>query len=89
MGRAVCGWRRQGGLVRVEDDGQRVTFVSYTTAEGLSSNNTEVIAEDGEGRIFVGGGRGLDRLDPATGRYGSSRPRMAWRPHVSRRSAHP
>jgi ligand-binding sensor domain-containing protein/signal transduction histidine kinase len=59
----------RGGLVRVDDAGaERPTFVSYTTARGLSSNNTEVIAEDLHGRLYVGGGHGLDRLDPATGR---------------------
>ena len=59
----------QGGLVRVDDAGrERPTFVSYTTAQGLSSNNIEVITEDRYGHIYVGGGHGLDRLDPATGR---------------------
>jgi signal transduction histidine kinase/ligand-binding sensor domain-containing protein len=58
-----------GGLVRVDDTGAtRPAFASYTTAQGLSSNNTEVIVEDLNGRLYVGGGRGLDRLDPATGR---------------------
>jgi ligand-binding sensor domain-containing protein/two-component sensor histidine kinase len=59
----------RGGLVRVDDLGaERPTFVTYTTAQGLSSNNTEVITEDGAGHIYVGGGHGLDRLDPRTGR---------------------
>ena len=59
----------QSGLVRVDKAGpDRLTFVNYTTAQGLSSNNIEVITEDRSGYIYVGGGRGLDRLDPATGR---------------------
>ncbi len=59
----------RGGLVRVDDpDAGRPTFVSYTTAQGLSSNNTGVITEDLHGHIYVGGGNGLDRFDPATGR---------------------
>ena len=59
----------RGGLVRVDNAGaERPTFVSYTTAQGLSSNNTEVITEDLHGRLYVGGGHGLDRLDPMTGR---------------------
>ena len=59
----------RGGLVRVDDPGaERPTFVSYTTTQGLSSNNTEVITEDADGHIYVGGGHGLDRLDPRTGR---------------------
>ena len=59
----------ESGLVRVDDAGaERPAFVSYTTSQGLSSNNTEVITEDDLGHIYVGGGRGLDRLDPSTGR---------------------
>ena len=58
----------ESGLVRVNDPrAHRPAFFSYTTAEGLSSNNTEVITEDTSGRIYVGGGHGLDRLDPSTG----------------------
>jgi ligand-binding sensor domain-containing protein len=46
----------RGGLVRVDHAGtDRPTFVSYTTAQGLSSNNTEVITEDAAGHIYVGG----------------------------------
>jgi ligand-binding sensor domain-containing protein/two-component sensor histidine kinase len=59
----------ESGLVRVDDAGaERPAFVRYTTSQGLSSNNTEVITEDDLGHIYVGGGRGLDRLDPSTGR---------------------
>ena len=59
----------RGGLVRVDGLGaERPAFVAYTTAQGLSSNNTEVITEDADGHIYVGGGHGLDRLDPRTGR---------------------
>lgn len=59
----------QSGLVRVEDGATETPrFVAYTTAKGLSSNSTDVIVEDGDGHILVGGGRGLDRLDPASGR---------------------
>jgi ligand-binding sensor domain-containing protein/two-component sensor histidine kinase len=58
-----------GGLIRVDNAGaERPTFVSYTTAQGLSSNNTEVIVEDLNGRLYVGGGHGLDQFNPATGR---------------------
>jgi ligand-binding sensor domain-containing protein/signal transduction histidine kinase len=59
----------RGGLVRVDHLGaERPAFVGYTTTQGLSSNNTEVITEDINGHLYVGGGHGLDRLDPATGR---------------------
>jgi ligand-binding sensor domain-containing protein/two-component sensor histidine kinase len=57
------------GLVRVDNpDAKRPTFVAYTTADGLASNNTEVIVEDVNGLLYVGGGHGLDRFDPATER---------------------
>jgi ligand-binding sensor domain-containing protein/signal transduction histidine kinase len=59
----------QSGLVRVDQAGtDRPVFASYMIAQGLSSNNTAVITEDLQGHIYVGGGKGLDRLDPATGR---------------------
>jgi ligand-binding sensor domain-containing protein len=59
----------QSGLVLVGNPtGARPTFTSYTTANGLSANSAEVIAEDREGHIYVAGGRGIDRLDPTTAR---------------------
>ena len=59
----------RGGLIRIDDPGaERPSFINYTTAQGLSSNNSEVITEDVDGHIYVGGGHGLDRLDPSTGR---------------------
>ncbi|HEV8587277.1 MAG TPA: two-component regulator propeller domain-containing protein, partial [Pyrinomonadaceae bacterium] len=59
----------RSGLLRVDDPAtERPAFTSYTTAEGLSSNSVEVITEDLNGDIYAGTGRGLDRLDPATGR---------------------
>jgi signal transduction histidine kinase/ligand-binding sensor domain-containing protein len=68
---AGCLWlaSSRGGLTRVDNPGaSRPTFTTYTTAQGLSSNATEVIAEDMNGLIYVGGGHGLDALDPKTGR---------------------
>jgi signal transduction histidine kinase/streptogramin lyase len=57
----------QAGLIRVDHtDTAHPTFVRYGTAEGLSSNDVEVITEDDSGFLYVGGGRGLDRFDPAT-----------------------
>jgi signal transduction histidine kinase/streptogramin lyase len=57
------------GLVRLEGPASaRPSFARYTTRQGLSSDNLEVIAEDEFGHIYTGGGDGLDRLDPATGR---------------------
>ncbi|MGI8734180.1 MAG: ligand-binding sensor domain-containing protein [Pyrinomonadaceae bacterium] len=60
----------RSGLIRVDDPGaERPVFINYTTAHGLSSDRTEAITEDLSGRIYIGTGRGLDRLDPATGRF--------------------
>ncbi len=65
----------RGGLVRIENpDSSRPHFRSYTTSEGLSTNSTEafadhLIVEDEQGYIYVGTGRGLDRLNPVTGLF--------------------
>jgi ligand-binding sensor domain-containing protein/signal transduction histidine kinase len=59
----------RGGLIRVDDPAaERPSFASYTTAQGLSGSSTEAITEDLYGRIYVATGRGLDQLDPETGR---------------------
>ncbi|MBI3950450.1 MAG: hypothetical protein HY314_08360, partial [Acidobacteria bacterium] len=58
-----------GGLARVDDpSADRPTSITYTTADGLSSNKATCLTEDRYGCIYVGTSRGLDRLDPATGR---------------------
>lgn len=64
----------RSGLIRVDQpESERPRFSTYTTAQGLSSNSIEVsaqlIVEDLQGYIYVGTGRGLDRLDPATGQF--------------------
>src|SRR5262249_6728682 len=38
-----------------------------TPGGGLSSNDVKAVTEDRWGRIYLGTGRGIDRLDPATG----------------------
>jgi len=58
----------EGGLARMDHPGaERPSFVSYTTADGLSSNQATCVTEDQWGMIYVGTGRGLNKLDPATG----------------------
>lgn len=58
----------RSGLIRIDDpNAARPVFESYTTANGLSSNTAEGITEDVFGHIYVGTGRGVDRVDPATG----------------------
>jgi signal transduction histidine kinase/streptogramin lyase len=57
------------GLIHVADPtAEQPQFVAYTTREGLSSNNVRAITEDRVGRIYFWTGRGVDRLEPATGR---------------------
>jgi ligand-binding sensor domain-containing protein/two-component sensor histidine kinase len=58
-----------GGLVRIDGpDGDHPHFVVYTTAQGLSSNQVQAITEDQWGRIYILTDKGVDRLDPKTGR---------------------
>ncbi|HEV2835221.1 MAG TPA: two-component regulator propeller domain-containing protein, partial [Pyrinomonadaceae bacterium] len=59
----------EGGLARIDDPTlDHPTFVHYTVKEGLSTDQITCITEDQWGRIYVGTGIGLDRLDPQTGR---------------------
>ena len=58
----------EGGLARVDNPAQEVpSFVNYTVKEGLSSDQITCITEDQFGRIYIGTGIGIDRLDPDTG----------------------
>ena len=59
----------RGGVARLDDpSAEQPQFIAYSMAQGLSSNSVNCITEDGYGRLYVGTARGLDRLDPATGR---------------------
>jgi ligand-binding sensor domain-containing protein/signal transduction histidine kinase len=56
-----------GGLGRIDDPGASTPRVErYTQADGLASQTIWAIAEDDAGRIYLAGGRGVDRLDPRT-----------------------
>src|SRR5215471_2046566 len=56
------------GLVRVDDPGAgHPRFTAYGTGQGLSSDDVYCVTEDQFGRIYIGTGRGLDRLDPDSG----------------------
>ncbi len=56
------------GLLRLDDvNAEQLNFKQYTPAEGLSSIAVSCVTEDEFGRIYVGTGRGLDRLNPNTG----------------------
>lgn len=58
----------EDGLLRLDNpDTDRLDFVRYTPAGGLTSNATTCVTEDEFGRIYVGTWRGIDRLNPDTG----------------------
>lgn len=55
------------GVRRIDEPGaEKPTFVSYTTANGLTSNNARTITEDHLGNIYVGTVRGVDRISLET-----------------------
>jgi signal transduction histidine kinase/ligand-binding sensor domain-containing protein len=59
----------RGGVCRIDhpaDEHPRGRI--YNTADGLSSNDVKCVTEDRWGRIYLGTGRGIDRLDPVTER---------------------
>ena len=58
----------RGGLIRVDDPAlEHPRASAYTTAQGLSSNEVRCTTEDLYGRLYIGTGRGLDRLNPDGG----------------------
>lgn len=57
----------EGGVARIDHpDSEHPDFIIYTTANGLSSNAAICVTEDLFGMIYIGTGRGLDKLDPTT-----------------------
>lgn len=60
---------RYGGVSVTETpEADQPTFINFNSREGLASDSVLSIAEDDAGRIYLGTGRGLDQLDPSTGR---------------------
>jgi ligand-binding sensor domain-containing protein/signal transduction histidine kinase len=58
-----------GGAIRMEDlDAPQPRSVAYTSAQGLSSDRILCVTEDRRGFLYLGHGRGIDQLDPRTGR---------------------
>jgi signal transduction histidine kinase/ligand-binding sensor domain-containing protein len=57
------------GLYRLDDpSNQSPSFLHFSTADGLSSDNIRTITEDRMGRLYLGTARGVDRFSPDTGR---------------------
>jgi signal transduction histidine kinase/ligand-binding sensor domain-containing protein len=54
------------GLFRIDDTSvETPSFRSVSTADGVSSNQTICLAQDRDGRVYAGTGRGINRIDPA------------------------
>jgi ligand-binding sensor domain-containing protein/signal transduction histidine kinase len=61
------GLRNKGVSVTKDPAATPIEFSNYSTENGLASNSVWSITEDDFGRIYLGTGRGLDRLDPSSG----------------------
>jgi len=58
-----------GGVARIDDPtAPKPSFTHYTPSQGLSSSQVNCVVEDHWGRIYLGTGRGVDVLDPDSGR---------------------
>lgn len=66
-GRLWAGTTRSG-LIRINDPAaEQPQVATYTSKDGLSSNDVRAITEDHFGRIYFWTGRGVDRLNPDNG----------------------
>lgn len=65
------GTRSDGVAVTKNPEAETPTFKFYTDDDGLLSATIWSIAEDNNGRIYLGTGRGLNRFDPQTGLWQS------------------
>lgn len=58
----------EGGVGRSDDPAADYpSFTRYSAAEGLSSNQSTCVTEDQWGRIYIGTGQGVNRLDVENG----------------------
>lgn len=58
-----------GGVVRVDEPAkERLAAVAVPMSDGSPSGSVLCLAEDAAGLLYLGTTRGVDRLDPATGR---------------------
>ena len=62
-GRIWIGTRSDGAVYTDAPPADNVSFKHLTTADGLTSDTVWTIAEDDQGAIYFGTGRGVDRLD--------------------------
>lgn len=71
QGRVWIGLRFGGVMMTADPTAARPQFTRYSMSDGLSSDAVWSLAESPEGLIYLGTGRGLDQLDPATRRVRS------------------
>ncbi|HSE37902.1 MAG TPA: two-component regulator propeller domain-containing protein [Blastocatellia bacterium] len=58
----------EGGVGRSDDPAaDHPNFIRYSAAQGLSSNQSTCVTEDQWGRIYIGTGQGVNRLDVESG----------------------
>jgi ligand-binding sensor domain-containing protein/signal transduction histidine kinase len=57
-----------GGLCRIDEPAaDRPRLRTYSTEQGLSSNNVRCITEDQWGNVYAGTARGVERINPESG----------------------
>lgn len=67
LGRLWVGLRYEGLAVADDTAASPVRFRTVVQGNRLVSGSVWCITDDARGRLYVGTGRGLDRVDPATG----------------------
>jgi ligand-binding sensor domain-containing protein/signal transduction histidine kinase len=68
LGRIWLAHRNRGVSMTENPGAEHPAFRRWTSRDGLSSDIAWTLAEDDAGRIYIGTSRGLDRLDPESGR---------------------
>jgi signal transduction histidine kinase/ligand-binding sensor domain-containing protein len=68
-GRLWLGFRFNGVSVSEEPRAPSPRFRNYTEHDGLLSDAVRALAEDAQGRVYVGTARGVSRLDPESGAW--------------------
>jgi signal transduction histidine kinase/ligand-binding sensor domain-containing protein len=66
QGRFWIATRSRGLFIVDNPNADAPTFTNFSMSQGLLSNETNCLTKDKFGRIYIGTGRGLNRLEPAT-----------------------